>query len=317
VELPNAPPTPTPYRDQGKPLAELIPPDRRAQRTVGLVLASMLAGALLWQLGGFALEVLKSRGSATRPSIVSRPVTLTGRVPPSTLHGPGGDTALPPRVRSVINVWLQGCQDCMPAFAAMGALERRGGYGRGVPVINVAYGEADPAWAEEHAVSTNLVFDPGGASVVRPLGISSFTTLVVDPDGSVVHVDRPDRPGYRERVRAALALEGGDPGATTDDAPPLPGDPLHTLDASAVERVVAAHRAALRRRCWDAVPQPRPRRVAAALQMTIDPRGAVSEVSSTGDPGLGACLEGEARAWRFPPPASSTKVNVPFSFETQ
>jgi hypothetical protein len=40
---------------------------------------------------------------------------------------------------------------------------------------------------------------------VTPLGIGSFTTLVVDGDGAVLAIDRPDRPGFAERITAALA----------------------------------------------------------------------------------------------------------------
>jgi hypothetical protein len=45
---------------------------------------------------------------------------------------------------------------------------------------------------------------------VQPLGISSFTTLVVNRRGKVVLRDRADSPGYAERVRTAarvVALE--------------------------------------------------------------------------------------------------------------
>ena len=41
----------------------------------------------------------------------------------------------------------------------------------------------------------HLVVDPGGAAVVRPLGISTFTTVVLDEDGYVRMTDRPDNAG--------------------------------------------------------------------------------------------------------------------------
>jgi hypothetical protein len=45
---------PTPYR-AGKPLAEIIPPDRRRAKALALVLASMAVGVVLWVLGGMVL----------------------------------------------------------------------------------------------------------------------------------------------------------------------------------------------------------------------------------------------------------------------
>ena len=122
------------------------------------------------------------------------------------LSGPDGPVAFPSASRpTILNVWLQACADCMPAFEAARALEEKGGLGLDAEVVNVAYGEAEPSWAARYGVRQNLVYDRGGASVVKPLGISSFTTLVLDRHGEVVHTDRPDRAGYAERVGAAVA----------------------------------------------------------------------------------------------------------------
>ena len=251
------PPTPpTPYRD-GKPLAEIIPPDNRRAKAAALVISSMVAGVTLWVLGGWVLEL------ATRvPPIREMPTTPgyeAGHIARGVLHGPGRDLVMPPVERSIIHVWLQGCQDCMPAFEAMRDVEDRGGLGVKVPIINVAYGEADPTWAARYRVDSNLVFDIGGATVVKPLGIGTFTTLVVDSNGSILHRDRPDRPGYRDRVRAAVGAENvvPDPAPEPDfvaqpDYPPLPTS--QGLDTAGVERVVAAHRSEIKRACWDSAP---------------------------------------------------------------
>ena len=260
VDVPDAtPPPPTPYRD-GKPLTDIIPPDRRALKTALLVVASMVTGVALWVTGGLVVDLLHDEAPArSTPPLV--PGYVAGRVPTTTLHGPGGDVALPPKTRSVVNVWLQGCQDCMPAFEAMRGLEAAGGLGASVPIVNVSYGEAEQQWAERYGVRKNLVFDPSGAGVVRPLGIGTFTTLVVDTDGSIIHRDRPDRAGYRQRVRAALGMADDEP----EPAPaPSGGDPTPAADALAggrldtagVSNVVGSHRAALKRQCWESVPSP-------------------------------------------------------------
>lgn len=205
---PPAPPTAgTPYRE-GKPLAEIIPPDRRALKTAALVLTSMVAGVALWTLGGSLRDMIRALDEPeTRPVVT--PGYVAGRIPPSLLHGPGGSIALPPHTRTVVHVWLQGCADCMPAFEAMYRLQTEGRASFDAPVINVAYGEADLTWAQRYGVAENLVFDPGGLAVVRPLGIGSFTSLVVEPSGAIIHSDRPDRPGYMDRMRNAVLF--GDP----------------------------------------------------------------------------------------------------------
>ena len=140
---------PTPYRDRdgrdGKALADIIPPDRRREKATALVGTSMVAGVALWLLSGWAYEAL--RGDAGAIEVVQTPGYVAGRMPRAELSGPGGVFAMPPPQRSVVNVWLQGCSDCMPAFDAMAELQSEGGLNVGGPIINVAYGEADHEWA--------------------------------------------------------------------------------------------------------------------------------------------------------------------------
>ncbi len=103
----------------------------------------------------------------------------------------------------VINVWLQGCDDCATAFEAAAALDREGTWSRW-PTVNVAYIRADRAWAEAHGVGRNLIMDADGTGIVLPYGVSSFTTLVIDRDHRELLRDRPDRPGFAARVDDAL-----------------------------------------------------------------------------------------------------------------
>ncbi len=103
----------------------------------------------------------------------------------------------------VVNVWLQGCDDCAPAFEAAAALDREGAWSRW-PTVNVAYIRADRAWAEAHGVGRNLITDADGTGMVLPFGVSTFTTLVIGRDHSELLRDRPDRPGFAARVDAAL-----------------------------------------------------------------------------------------------------------------
>jgi hypothetical protein len=122
------------------------------------------------------------------------------RVGPLTLEGPEGTVTLPGKRRTVVNVWLQGCGDCMPAFEAWKRLRPELPE---VPIVNVAYGSAEPTWARTWSVDESLVFD-GGSALVRPLGISSFTTFVLDEEGLVLFRGRPGADGYLDGVLGAL-----------------------------------------------------------------------------------------------------------------
>lgn len=112
---------------------------------------------------------------------------------------------------AVVNVWLQSCRDCMPAFQAWRAHDEVGALA-GIRVVNVSYGQPDAAFAAAWRVQDSLVVDATGDLMVRPFGISSFTTLVLDAEGREVHRDRPDRPGYAERVRAMWQRVEGEKG---------------------------------------------------------------------------------------------------------
>ena len=298
------PTPPTPYRDgrdgrDGKALADIIPPDRRRERAIALVGTSMVVGVALWLLGGWAYAALMGSADGSIQVAVQTPGYVAGLMPRATLRGPGGVFVMPPPRRSVVNVWLQGCSDCMPAFDAMAQLESEGGLNVEGPVINVAYGEADQAWARRYGVATNLVFDPAGAGVVKPLGIGTFTTLVVDPDGTIIHRDRPDRPGYAARVRSAMHPSGAS-----------------GLDSEAVQRVVATNRAAIKRACWERAELGRmPTHVGVTVTLTIGTDGSVTQSASEGDdPAIANCIEMQARRWSFPSPATVTTVSIPFKF---
>lgn len=310
----------TPYRE-GKRLAEIIAPDRRRLKAVALVLSSMIAGVALWVVGGFVVEMLRTEASVRPPP--ATPGYLAGRIGTAVLHGPEHDVVMPPATLSIVHVWLQGCQDCMPAFEAMRRLEDEGGLGVDVPIYNIAYGEADPTWAMRYGVRKNLAYDVGGLSVVRPLGIGTFTTLVVDKGGTILLRDRPDRPGYRARVRAAVHAE--DPRDWNPPGDPLQPDEGPALDGATVERVVAAHRSGIKRACWDRSRSDEPRLAASAsttVRLTIGADGTVLSSSSSGsDAALGKCVEGQIKTWRFPARQSegqgegqATTVSIPFKF---
>ena len=299
------------YR-QSKPLADLIAPDRRKQKLFITIVLSMLGGVAIW-LGGAAV-LAHFQTSQPQPHL---PIMI-GRIQPAVLSGADHDIVMPPPGLAIMNVWMQGCQDCMPAFEAMKRLEDEGGLGVDVPIYNIAYGEAEPRWAMRYGVRENLAYDLGGASVVRPLGINTFTTLVVDRDGTILLRDRPDQTGFRARVRAAVHA---------DDKEKSHGDPLavrQPLAADTIDRVVASQRLTLKRNCWDTA-RPSTVRASVTVRAVIGADGRVGSTRYTsvdeGGREIGACVEGEVRKWRFPATPPETRgdvtVNIPFKFVRQ
>ena len=123
---------------------------------------------------------------------------------PVTLPGPNGSVTLPLGEPAIVHVWLQGCSDCMNSFEAYRDLRQEGELEFGVPVVNVsAFNPASQQWAADYGVDERLVHDRG-AALVQPLGIGTFTTLVMDAEGKIVHRDYPRNAGYVQRVRDAV-----------------------------------------------------------------------------------------------------------------
>jgi hypothetical protein len=126
------------------------------------------------------------------------------RVGPVTLDGPDGPITFPTGGPCVVHVWREGCEDCAQAFEFAEKLEV-GGDRWGVPVHNVAFGPSRLDVARSRGLDRGLVYDPVGTAIVRPLGIGTFTTLVLDAQGNVRLRDHPQMDGYEARVREAVA----------------------------------------------------------------------------------------------------------------
>ena len=291
----------SPYRER-RPLKEIIPPDRRRQKAILLVVVSMAIGAGVLELGR---RLVSRDGSEGPPPIV----TNEGRLIPVMLTGPDGTMRVPAASgKTIVNVWLQGCSDCMPAFEAMREQGARELDRCGLKVINVAYGEGDPAWAGRYNVRTNLVYDRGGNAIVRPLAITSFTTLVLDENGAILHRDRPDRVGFGERMAMFCEEQANHPS---------PANPWGSkeLDQAAVEEVVSVHRVALKRACWDAPSLASNDEAEVTVRAVVGTNGTVVETSSTGtDRDIARCVEGQVKTWTFPSPSERKVLSIPFKF---
>ncbi len=186
----------------------------RGYRFIALVTVAVGAGAV----GMLGVQLLQQRAVDAIHVVIEHvaPPASTQLRWPLTLPSASGE-AVTVTGPAVINVWLQGCADCMPAFEANKQLIQQGGYGSDVVVYNIAYGRADPSWATSYLVDTNLLFDEGSA-VVQPLGIGTFTTLVVGASGAVTVIGAPTAPNHKARVLAAWQAATPAPSAVVDDA---------------------------------------------------------------------------------------------------
>lgn len=308
----------TPYRDDEKALRDLIPPDDRKRRATILIVASMIFGGGLVFLGQ-ALVSWATRPTTTPPP---QPFVAAGALGPVTLSGPGGAFRVPAERPVVLHVWLQGCADCMPAFDSMFALQATGGLNLPVEEINVAYGSADEAWARAHGVGRNLVLDHGGRAVVRPAGISSFTTLVVDTRGDVVHRDRPDKVGYAVRVEEALRRLGCYPGSQDQTgagcASRTAPRPKPTEGALSPRDFVYTRVPSLRQRCWTGEHAPKLPRAESRVTIAFGADGRVTRAEARGtSPEVDRCLEREIHGWTLGHETEPVTLEVPFQFMRQ
>jgi hypothetical protein len=215
------------------PTAELdVPEERaavlvlepvRAARPVGSVgthLLAAAAGALLGALALVAAAALYGAYEEREFEALKREIELSTPPAPAPAPAPaprglraidGKAVAFVPTGRvQLVNVWLEGCSDCMPSFEAWKKHVADERLPSGLPISNVAYMRASEDYVRRYRVAEGLVIDDG-TNVVRPLGISRFTTLVVAADGTVCHRDDPAAVGYVERLRAAVERCGSRP----------------------------------------------------------------------------------------------------------
>lgn len=182
-------------------------PAARVGLAVGIVVA--FVGAGLWKDAAAAPRATEMPADAepVAPTLVAGSVIAVPRDVSSPMAPIAPITpyvGLPLRGPVVAHVWLENCADCMSAFAAFREVRQRNEL-EGLPQVNVAYGSSTKEFAARYRVDDNLVVDRDGSLAVKPFGIGSFTTLVLDKDGAVIHRDRPDHAGYVERVKDAWA----------------------------------------------------------------------------------------------------------------
>jgi hypothetical protein len=97
-----------------------------------------------------------------------------------------------------------------------------------------------------------------------------------------------------------------------------PGASGGGLDQAGVERVVANHRAGVKRTCWERGGADTKSSVNVTVTANVAPNGTVSSTSSSGDdPVVSKCIESQVKTWVFSAPGSNTTINIPFKFVRQ
>jgi TonB family protein len=140
---------------------------------------------------------------------------------------------------------------------------------------------------------------------------------VVD-GAAAVPVAEPNRPADASPVRA------GDTGTSSVAAPPLEPEEQQraTLDAESVRMVVRHHLPQVRA-CYDrALKQQEGIAGVVEVEFEVTAEGTVASSNvhrnTTGHEGLGLCIAGLLRAWRFPRPVGGQVVFVyPFVFSAR
>ena len=99
------------------------------------------------------------------------------------------------------------------------------------------------------------------------------------------------------------------------DAPK--GSSGQSLTEGQVQQVIAAHRTAIGRVCWERNPTSK-NAVNVSVLLTVGGDGSAQNVSATGDEGsVAKCIENDVRTWRFPATGSSQRTNFSLKFVRQ
>ena len=124
-------------------------------------------------------------------------------------------------------------------------------------------------------------------------------------------------PAQNAVVPLPADLMGASSGPKLDTSGPSPSGGGGGFDQGAIERVVNARKAGVKRTCLDrAGSTAGSTKVTATI--TIAPNGSVQNVSSAGDdPVVAKCIEQQLRSWSFPAPGEVKTVQIPFVFVRQ
>jgi outer membrane biosynthesis protein TonB len=179
------------------------------------------------------------------------------------------------------------------------------------PVVIQMPGTATPSTATVQAKTDTPPVAPTAETSASPS--ASVKLAAGGPKAAGTASAAPEKKGVD-----VSSLLGGGAGGPNIGGPGGPGPGGGGLDSSSVERVVASHRAGVKRTCWERGGADQKSSVNVTVSATVAPDGSVSGTSSSGDdPVVAKCIESQVRTWRFNAPGSTTTVNIPFKFVRQ
>ncbi len=190
--------------------------------------------------------------------------------------------------------------------------------------------------------------EPPPAPVVWPAPSASAAVLApaaATPTATATAVDAPEPPTPTASpvARAAPAPRAAPPPPTASASSTGRSLDLHSLAQSApnvtptdepnsdapkaasgqnltegqVQQVIAAHRTAIGRVCWERNPSNKAA-VNVSVMLTVGGDGSAQNVSATGDESsVAKCIENDVRTWRFPATGSAQRTNFSLKFVRQ
>jgi serine/threonine protein kinase len=156
-----------------------------------------------------------------------------------------------------------------------------------------------------------------GADVQAALKKVSSATSLDGAQKATEELKARSGPAQNAVVPLPADLTGTSSGPKLDTSGPSPSAGGGGFDQGAIERVVNARKAGVKRTCLDrAGSTAGSTKVTATI--TIAPNGSVQNVSSAGDdPVVAKCIEQQLRSWSFPAPGEVKTVQIPFVFVRQ
>ncbi|MDP2344159.1 MAG: hypothetical protein Q8O67_24590 [Deltaproteobacteria bacterium] len=187
-------------------IATAPPAQRGRAAALGAVVVVAAAGA-----GFFLFSATPDPVPPAVLQVIEAEPTPSSSPPPAA---PADPAVVPLPGPSIVNVWLEGCADCMPTFEAWQRASSEHKIPAGARVINVVYGSDRPStrpFAEKYGVASDLRFDVDGTLMVQRTGIATFTTFVIDAGSHITWRGRAVDPGFDTALgdawRAASALD--------------------------------------------------------------------------------------------------------------
>lgn len=162
---------------------------------------------------------------------------------------------------------------------------------------------------------------PPPAGDPTPAEQTGGKTATTTKPGAKVAAATAAKPATDEKKPGGLDLGGLVPGAGGPNVGPgaaAGGGGGGGLDQAGVERVVAAHRAGVKRTCWERGGADQKSSVNVTINATVAPNGSVATTSSSGDdPVVAKCIENQVKSWQFSAPGASQQIAIPFKFVRQ